>query len=1165
MKPQYRTLIAIVIVTTLLSPLSVRARAPTGQGGAVVLRAAGRGNPWINILDGRDLPASYTGPAVLTQALTEKQTQPLSLASADFDEDGMPDLVSGYGLPPGRGDRGGSGILTWQRGNVDALWPNSPDAQKHKKEGTFTDAIFLSPARVFALPVAPAFLGAGDFDADGHWDVVAASRGGEVLHWLPGDGKGGFGAAQVVTLPGKVTALVVGEINRRDGLDDVVVGVNGKQGPQVLVFEWPEGALRGEPEVFAAPAEVTALALGQLDDHYAYDLAVSAGKELLVVHGRDRRLSLDASRRAEVKPATVDRHTLPFAVAALAVGDFALENGNQPELALLSEAGVVHILNPATAQEITQHPTGNPPSAIRHPQLVRANVSSLPTDDLVVVDPAGRQVHIVVPVEEQAGADKTSPPSFVLRPWSATLDVVGEPVAVLPMRLNVDNLSDLVILKGGPSGLTVGMTAAMATFTVDSAGAYAQLPWPGLCYPSPCATGRYVWDPDQEEYVCVVIDSCTLQAALALADDFTLYPGPDLITFNIGGGGPQTINASGIGGLTLMPRYDLVTIDGTTQPGYAGTPIIEVTGAEFYFRYGASTVFRGLAINSAGYAINLPGPGGGSIIEGNFLGTDLTGTAAKPNLVTAVSIVGSSNNLVGGTTPSAGNLISGNEGRGVRITTYSGHPTYAATGNLVQGNKIGTNVTGSARLSNANGGVLVEEDRTNYGVVFNNTIGGTQPGAGNLISGNWSTHGGVSLWGPAQGNLVQGNLIGTNAAGAAKVGNYDGLLVYGSNQTIGGTTPAARNVVSGNGRYGMILDSAGTLVQGNFIGTNSAGAARLSNWGDGIRIGGDNSTVGGAMAAARNIISGNDGSGVGWTEVSSSDPSSGNQVQGNYIGTDVTGNVSLNNLYAGVRIRASARNNLIGGATSRPGEPPGNVISGNGLNGIAIEPNSHFPTGNRVLGNLIGMNAAGTAALPNTAHGVGVVKGSSNWIGGTGAGEGNIIAHNGMDGVRLDSNAASTGNAILSNRIFSNSYMGIDLKGDRVTPNDVGDGDAGPNNLQNFPVITSVAGGIIKGTLNSLPNTAFRLEFFSNSTCDPSGHGEGETLLGSTEVTTDGDGDATFEVSFSGAGTNVTATATNLSTNDTSEFSACFAGLVVNSTGDANDQTPGDGACNTDT
>jgi len=112
-----------------------------------------------------------------------------------------------------------------------------------------------------------------------------------------------------------------------------------------------------------------------------------------------------------------------------------------------------------------------------------------------------------------------------------------------------------------------------------------------------------------------------------------------------------------------------------------------------------------------------------------------------------------------------------------------------------------------------------------------------------------------------------------------------------------------------------------------------------------------------------------------------------------------------------------------------------------------------------------------------------------------------------------------------------------------VTANDDGDGDSGPNNLQNFPVLTSATIGstTIEGTLNSTPDTEFRLEFFANSTCDPSGHGEGERFLGSTTVMTDGDGDASFSVTFPETvpGEFITATATDPD-NNTSEFSQCL-------------------------
>src|SRR2546428_1930952 len=161
----------------------------------VSIHPAGRGNPTINLSDGHDLLTSYGGPDELRQALEENLAEPLSLASADFDEDGVPDLISGYAY-------NGHGIMTLLRGNVDSIYPNAPEAKQRKTNGTFTDAPFLSPAQITAAPVTPDFIGAGDFDADGHWDMVAASRARSSLFLFSGDGHGGFTTAQEVALSG---------------------------------------------------------------------------------------------------------------------------------------------------------------------------------------------------------------------------------------------------------------------------------------------------------------------------------------------------------------------------------------------------------------------------------------------------------------------------------------------------------------------------------------------------------------------------------------------------------------------------------------------------------------------------------------------------------------------------------------------------------------------------------------------------------------------------------------------------------------------------------------------------------------------------------------------------------------------------------------------------
>jgi hypothetical protein len=221
------------------------------------VHAAGRGNPTINLADGHEVLTAIRGSEVLQQALVQNLAQPLSLASADFDEDGVADLVSGYGYQ-------GQGIASLLPGNVDSIYPNAPEAKQHRAAGAFTDAPFLSPARVSSVPVAVDFVGAGDFDADSHWDLVVGSRTAKALYLLTGDGRGGFPSIREIALPGVVTALTTGEINRADGLTDVVIGVTGEHGSQVLVFEGPGGALRAEPEVFELRMAASSLALGQL-------------------------------------------------------------------------------------------------------------------------------------------------------------------------------------------------------------------------------------------------------------------------------------------------------------------------------------------------------------------------------------------------------------------------------------------------------------------------------------------------------------------------------------------------------------------------------------------------------------------------------------------------------------------------------------------------------------------------------------------------------------------------------------------------------------------------------------------------------------------------------------------------------------------------------------
>lgn len=289
-----------------------------------------------------------------------------------------------------------------------------------------------------------------------------------------------------------------------------------------------------------------------------------------------------------------------------------------------------------------------------------------------------------------------------------------------------------------------------------------------------------------------------------------------------------------------------------------------------------------------------------------------------------------------------------------------------------------------------------------------------------------------------------------------------------------------------------------------------------------------------------------------------------NVVEGNFIGTDVGGTVDFGNTSAGIASRFGSNNNTIGGSTAASR----NLISGN-RDGILLSSS----TGNQIRGNFIGTNVTRAAPLSNSLSGVSIVAGgSANTVGGLASGEDNVIAHNELAGVTV---ASETANNIRRNAIFSNSSLGIDLGAIGVEPNDLNDPDIGANNLQNFPVLTSVTSGggttTISGSLNSIASTTFELEFFHSASCDPTGKGEGEVFLSSLSLPIGGSNNASFSPVIASAvapGRLITATATDPAGN-TSEFSACRTvndvdGDFVTDLADNCPNTPNSNQFNTD-
>jgi hypothetical protein len=406
---------------------------------------------------------------------------------------------------------------------------------------------------------------------------------------------------------------------------------------------------------------------------------------------------------------------------------------------------------------------------------------------------------------------------------------------------------------------------------------------------------------------------------------------------------------------------------------------------------GTTTAARNLIDNSAQWGVYISDSGtSDNLVEGNDIGVNAAGTGALPNAYNGLDIVsGASGNTVGGTTSGSGNVISGNTNNGVDIA-FSG-----ASGNLVEGNFIGTNAGDTAALPNGVDGVVIQGGATD------NTVGGTTSAARNVISGN-SQAGVVITDSGTSGNVVEGDDIGTNAGGTAPIGNgYAGVIIQNtaSYNTVGGTVSGSSDVISANGIYGVLINGSDlNVVAGDFIGTNDNGTSATSPGGaplgnnDGVDVenGSAENTIGGTTTAALDVISGNANDGV---QLSSSGP--GNVVEGDYIGTNVYGTGALPNGRDGVMIQGGSYADVIGGLL-------GDLIAYNEANGVQVTSGC---SDNTIDGDTIEYNNDNGVWLDGDSYDVV---------------EGSFIGGNGEYGI-LDT---GSNNTLVDNTIFDNNGLG---------------------------------------------------------------------------------------------------------------------------------------------
>jgi hypothetical protein len=781
-------------------------------GGVVPVRAAGRGRPFLNLRDGRELQTATAGSAKRTAlsvkgliGVAEDDMRPLALATSDYDLDGAPDLLSGYGTAKG-------GSITLRRGNVDAFAPRDESVFRAIQEGRMPESL-LPDVRNFALPEAPDFMLAGDFNRDGMRDVLAAARGGG-LYLLTGDGAGNLAAPAQVNLTGGVTALAAGEFNRGDGWTDVAVGISGAAGPEAVVFT---NGLQNAAQSFALPAEASALALGRLDSDLEFDLAVAVGSEIDIIHGTQaRRASKGGGAPVNTAQARSERVKLAAPARALALGVFVWNRDNRETLTVLGADGSVQLLQPAdldtrpfTPAEIEANklrvdqddssaalvPAWQPSAAnawqvagqlgLAAPvaegaggqaPLMSSFLSYGAGADLIVVNAGARQLNVVRNVGAQLQAEQTARPvALGALQQAAALDVASVPVAALEMPRQVNGDRALVVLSQDSAAPVVVTAAPLATINVDRTDDTAAA---AAC----TATGN----------------DCSLRGAIAFANANAAT------TINIPAGTYNLTLAGNCEDANATGDVDMTTSGTAIVGAGAATTIIKQTTNDGVIHTNPPATgnptysFSGLTIRDGlkDGTCAVPRAGGGIVFAGSVVGSSVTSCIFDNNQLTApVNANG------GAMTQSAG---ASGDGGDVTVTSC----TFINNG-------TDTGVGGAYRLQGGTGTASL--NLTNC--TFNNNQADTNEGGGMFLT---STTGGS--WTISKTIFTNNKALGTAAStGGGGIQKSNGALTVNFSRFRG-------NVAAGGVGSGLKLGGNDNVdATNNWWGCNvdpqSAGAA----------------------------------------------------------------------------------------------------------------------------------------------------------------------------------------------------------------------------------------------------------------------------------------------------------------------------------------------------
>jgi|GEM_PF-2237934 len=848
----------------VLAGSSDPAVSPNSRAGAITLHAAGRGRPFLNLQDGREMSVNYRGEQGAVAALQNGAAQARALASADFDRNGTPDVVAGFAF-------NGAGMITFQRGNPEAFAPADDSVFVRMQQGYNPDSL-LPGADVYAVPVSPDFLVTGNFTHDSEKDVLFAAKGG-ALYLMAGDGSGRLNAPQQIDLPGPVTALGAGEFRAADGFTDVAVGVSGPGGESLLIFDGADG-LSDVLAQYQLSEPASGIELGGLDDDPFMDVAVAAGGELLIVHGWGRKEQVTGVSREE-------RINVGAAVRGLALGEFEWDREGRSELAALTSDGAVQLvqnakldsrpfdeteaaqrtrgkLRPQTVSnnlDIESVPSWRPgksagwakagkfltssetavSSASAKP-LLRAKLSYRETDDLVLMGGGSKSnleiMRSIAPNEKTLGEVSAAVTSEGLA--KTTLDAESAPVAILALPRKLNGVTDVVMLNAGGTDLAIVPSAPNTTITVDRTDDPSGA---GLTAASACTAAG---------------NDCSLRGAIQFANNgannnttISLPAGTYTLSINgssAGGcdgntvgdlGANQTMSIVGAGAATTIIRQ---TGTGPANDGDRVMCMNEPFTLDLIYNFSGVTFVGGRDGTAAGTGTAL---GGGGIIggeKGNVL--TLTNVVLANNQVT---VLGSANIGGGGIQWTGGDLnitnstIGGSAGPGAYTDRTSTN-----TGNLEAGSGGGVMFTPSAPQHTASTGIL-----TVAGSTFSrNTAASASAGGGglDLLVFAFASPGGIGTGSASIGTSTFSNnqALGTASGGA--------IIVESLATTV--ATSSFTNNSAGNRGGGIFVAGASLLLNGatpsiTFTGNTATNGGSSVSTSSAVNVAGTNTTIGG--------------------------------------------------------------------------------------------------------------------------------------------------------------------------------------------------------------------------------------------------------------------------------------------------------------------------------